>query len=56
LAIGGIPSTTIYPQFTRPATFVADNGEKWSVPAELLNGNHKEIAEWRKKNAFAIGH
>jgi tRNA (guanine37-N1)-methyltransferase len=38
-----------YPQYTRPADF---NG--WKVPEVLLNGNHKEIALWRKKQAEAI--
>ncbi len=33
-----------YPQYTRPAKF-----NKWSVPKILLSGNHREIAEWRKK-------
>lgn len=35
-----------YPQYTRPAVF---RGKK--VPDVLLSGNHKLIAEWRKKNA-----
>jgi tRNA (guanine37-N1)-methyltransferase len=32
-----------YPQFTRPEVY---NG--WSVPEELLSGNHKNIEAWRK--------
>ncbi len=33
-----------YPQYTKPAEF---NG--WNVPDILLSGDHKKIAEWRKK-------
>lgn len=33
-----------YPQYTRPSEFM-----NWKVPEVLLNGNHKEIEEWRKK-------
>lgn len=36
-----------YPQYTRPAEY---KGMK--VPDVLLNGNHKEIEEWRKKKAL----
>jgi tRNA (guanine37-N1)-methyltransferase len=35
-----------YPQYTRPADY---RGMK--VPAILLSGNHKDIEEWRKKQA-----
>jgi len=35
-----------YPQYTRPENF---RGKK--VPEELLSGNHKKIAEWRKEQA-----
>ncbi|MCX6781611.1 MAG: tRNA (guanosine(37)-N1)-methyltransferase TrmD [Candidatus Magasanikbacteria bacterium] len=35
-----------YPQFTRPENFL---GSK--VPKVLLSGNHKKIAEWRKKHS-----
>ncbi len=35
-----------FPQFTRPEDF---RGHK--VPGVLLNGNHKEIDDWRKKNS-----
>jgi tRNA (guanine37-N1)-methyltransferase len=35
-----------YAQFTRPEDF---NG--WKVPEVLLSGNHKEIENWRLKNA-----
>lgn len=33
-----------YPQYTKPEEF---NG--WKVPEVLLNGNHKEINQWREK-------
>lgn len=35
-----------YPQYTRPEVF-----KKLKVPEELLNGNHKQIGEWRKNNS-----
>lgn len=35
-----------YPQYTRPEEF-----RGWRVPEVLLNGNHKEIEEWRKKKS-----
>jgi len=35
-----------YPQYTRPSSF-----EGMEVPEILLSGNHKKIAEWRKKQA-----
>ncbi len=35
-----------YPQYTRPEVF---EGKK--VPAVLLSGNHKKIAEWRSKHS-----
>ena len=37
---------TEYPQYTRPEDF---NGMK--VPKVLLSGDHKKIAEWRKKHS-----
>jgi tRNA (guanine37-N1)-methyltransferase len=36
-----------YPQYTHPSEF---NG--WKVPEVLLNGNHKEIDNWRKQEAL----
>lgn len=33
-----------YPQYTKPEVY-----EKWKVPAVLLSGNHKKMAEWRKQ-------
>ena len=38
-----------YPQYTRPEVFEAD-GQKYKVPEVLTNGNHAEIAKWRKDN------
>lgn len=38
-----------YPQYTRPSVFM---GEK--VPEVLLNGNHQEIAKWRKEQSLKI--
>ena len=35
-----------YPQYTRPEKF-----KNWEVPEVLLNGNHKEIEEWRNKQS-----
>jgi tRNA (guanine37-N1)-methyltransferase len=35
-----------YPQFTRPQVF-----ENRPIPEVLTNGNHKEIAKWRKAEA-----
>lgn len=36
---------TEYPQYTRPAEY-----KGWKVPEVLLSGDHKKIAEWKKKN------
>ncbi len=38
------PGVLEYPQYTRPEVF-----RKKKVPKELMNGNHKDIAGWRKK-------
>jgi len=38
-----------YPQYTKPAVFEVD-GQKYQVPEVLTNGNHAEIAKWRKEN------
>lgn len=37
-----------YPQYTRPENYLG-----WNVPKVLLSGDHKRIAEWRKKNQTA---
>ena len=36
-----------YPQYTRPADF-----RGWTVPEELLSGNHGAIARWRRREAL----
>lgn len=36
-----------YPQYTRPATFITEEGEEWKTPDVLLSGNHREIQKWR---------
>ncbi len=38
-----------YPQYTRPQTV-----EDLPIPEPLTNGNHKEIAKWRKAQAEAL--
>jgi len=35
-----------YPHYTKPADF-----KGWKVPDVLLSGDHKKIAEWRKKKS-----
>jgi tRNA (guanine37-N1)-methyltransferase len=43
-----------YPQYTRPETFKSQIANRksqiWRVPKVLLSGDHRKIAEWRKKN------
>ena len=36
-----------YPVYTKPKTFMG-----FKVPDILLSGNHKEIADWRKKKSY----
>ena len=48
-----------YPQYTRPPKFFPKKlrrarPEVWGVPKVLLSGNHKKIAEWRKKHSKVI--
>ncbi len=38
-----------FPTYTRPEAFSPGKGRAWKVPEVLLSGNHKKIAEWRKK-------
>ena len=38
-----------HPQYTKPSTFVTEDGEEWTVPDVLLSGNHAEIDKWRKE-------
>jgi tRNA (guanine37-N1)-methyltransferase len=35
--------------YTRPEIFISAKGKTWSVPGVLLSGDHKKIADWRKK-------
>jgi tRNA (guanine37-N1)-methyltransferase len=35
------------PQYTRPASFEAGEGETWDVPEILLSGDHGRIEAWR---------
>jgi tRNA (guanine37-N1)-methyltransferase len=39
-----IPGQLAHPQYTRP-----ENYQGWDVPKVLLQGNHKEIDEWRRQ-------
>jgi tRNA (guanine37-N1)-methyltransferase len=43
-----------YPQYTRPEIFETPNGKKWKTPKVLLSGDHKKIAEWRKKQGKIV--
>ena len=49
-----------YPQYTRPPQFLPKakfgraRPEVWKVPKVLLSGDHKKIAEWRKKHQKII--
>ncbi|MBI4116085.1 MAG: tRNA (guanosine(37)-N1)-methyltransferase TrmD [Candidatus Omnitrophica bacterium] len=36
-----------FPQYTRPRVF-----KGWNVPKILLSGNHRAVAEWRKKESL----
>jgi tRNA (guanine37-N1)-methyltransferase len=36
-----------YPQYTRPQVY-----RGWSVPSVLLSGNHREVAQWRRRQAI----
>ncbi len=42
---------TEYPQYTRPEVFSPARGQKWKVPPVLLSGDHRKIAEWRRKHS-----
>ncbi len=45
------PGYLEYPQYTRPETYKAGFGKKWSVPNVLLSGNHAEINKWRDEKS-----
>lgn len=42
---------TEYPQYSRPEIFSPKKGIAWKVPPDLLSGDHKKIAEWRRKKS-----
>jgi tRNA (guanine37-N1)-methyltransferase len=44
-----IEGQTEYPHYTRPADFEPARGVSWSIPKELLSGDHAKIAIWRKQ-------
>lgn len=46
------PGYIEYPHYTRPEHFRVKN-KTYSVPKVLLSGNHKEIEQWKKDNAFS---
>jgi tRNA (guanine37-N1)-methyltransferase len=39
-----------FPTYTRPEVFEPKKGKKWRVPNELVTGDHKKIAAWRRKH------
>ena len=43
-----------YPHYTRPADWIAANGQTCSVPEILRGGNHAEIAKWRHQQAETL--
>lgn len=43
-----------YPQYTRPAEWVAADGKAYVVPDILTSGNHQKVAEWRKNQSLTI--
>ncbi|MAZ76017.1 MAG: tRNA (guanosine(37)-N1)-methyltransferase TrmD [Micavibrio sp.] len=43
-----------YPHYTRPAEWVASNGQTYEVPDVLKGGNHADIDKWRKKESLKI--
>lgn len=43
-----------YPHFTRPAEWIAHNGQTYDVPDILKSGNHAEIDKWRIEQSLKI--
>lgn len=43
-----------FPTYTRPEVFAPKKGETWKVPDVLLSGDHKKVAEWRKKHGGTV--
>ena len=40
-----------YPHYTRPAEWQATDGKTYAVPEILKSGDHKKIADWRRKQS-----
>ena len=43
-----------YPHYTRPAEWISAEGLTRIVPDVLTSGNHKNIADWRRKQAETL--
>ena len=43
-----------YPHYTRPAQWVASDGQEYLVPEVLTSGNHAKVAEWRLEQSRAL--
>lgn len=43
-----------YPQYTKPAIFITDDGKKLKVPKVLLSGHHQKIQNWRQRKTNVI--
>lgn len=43
-----------YPHYTRPADWIAADGQAYAVPDVLKSGNHAEIDRWRKAQSLEI--
>ena len=43
-----------YPHYTRPAEWVAADGNTYAVPDILTSGNHGKVAEWRLEQSKKI--
>ena len=48
-------SSLEYPQYTRPAVFVAA-GKRYAVPKVLLSGDHNKIKDWRAQQRKVTRH
>jgi tRNA (guanine37-N1)-methyltransferase len=43
-----------YPHYTRPAEWIAADGNTYEVPEVLKGGNHAEIDKWREEKSIEI--
>lgn len=43
-----------YPHYTRPAEWIAANGNTYNVPEILRSGDHGKIENWRKEQSLEI--